>query len=172
MRRKTALPAVLTLIATLSAGACTSDDINEPLPRRSEAKTLAWAKQYTSAMARHAEVRITDDPAPRKHFEECIGRDGEIADDGRYQLSYAAYANLPEAEHIAAVRKLRKELEDHGVRVTSHTERPETPEVILYGANDKQQFSVTADSVNPPGTLRLEVSTPCFLPPGVKQQQF
>ncbi|MDQ8700924.1 hypothetical protein RCO28_00250 [Streptomyces sp. LHD-70] len=166
---------VSTLFAVLLSGACMSqqsDDVNEPLPRKSRESSLAWAREYTSAMARYAEVRITDHPASRKHFEECVGKNNEVADDGRYMLTYTAYAKIPDERHIGAVRKLRKALEEHGVRVTSHTERPETPEVILYGTNDEQRFSLIADSVNPPGTLRLSVSTACFLPPGVKQQQF
>lgn len=95
-----------------------------------------------------------------------------MSEDGRYTLTYTVYAKLPEGQHIATVRKVRKALEAHGVRITGYTERPEVPESILYGRNDKEGTFLIADSVNPPGTLRLSVSTPCFLPPRAKQQQF
>ncbi|WP_037647317.1 hypothetical protein [Streptomyces flavidovirens] len=149
-----------------------ADDINKPLPRKSRAESLAWAKEYTTAMAHYAEVKITDDPAPREHFQDCVGQNDEVPEDGRYTLTYAAYVKLGEDQHIATVRKLRKALEAHGVRITGHTERPKTTEAILYGKNDKEGYFIIADSVNPPGTIRLSVSTPCFLPPEAKQQHF
>ncbi|MDG4858963.1 hypothetical protein P8605_12490 [Streptomyces sp. T-3] len=175
MFRKHALLAALTSLTVLFTGACMSqqsEDVNKPLPRKSRADSLAWAKEYTAIMARYAEVKITDAPAPREHFQECIGKNDEVPEDGRYTLTYATYAKLPDEEHIAAVRKVRKALEAHGVRITGYTERPKTPEAILYGRNDEEGYFLIADSVNPPGTLRLSVSTPCFLPPGAEQQQF
>lgn len=149
-----------------------TDDINKPLPRKSREESLQWAKDYTSTMARYADVEISSDPAPRKRFDICVGQNDEVAEDGRYTLTYTGYAKLPDKQHIPAIRKLRKALEEHGVRITSHTERPATPEAIMYGRSDSEGYSLIADSVNPPGTLRLSVSTPCFLPPGAKQQQF
>ncbi|MEU9175206.1 hypothetical protein AB0D34_46975 [Streptomyces sp. NPDC048420] len=175
MFRKRAYLTTLILLSLPLTGACMSeqqDDINKPLPRKSRADSLAWAKEYTAAMAHYAEVKITDCPGPRHDFETCLGQNDEVAEDGRYTLTYTVYAKLPEDQHIATVRKIRKALEANGVRITSHTERPEVPESILYGRNDKEGTLLVADSVNPPGTLRLSVSTPCFLPPGVKQQQF
>lgn len=172
MRRKKITVTALAVIASLFTGACMSD-INEPLPRKSQADSLAWAKQYTSSMAHYADVEISGDPAPRKHTYICKGENGEEADDGRYTMTYAAYAKLPEDQHIRAIRKLRKALEAHGVRITSHDEFPETNEgAVMYGRGDKEGYFLIADSVKPPGTIRLSVSTPCFLPPGVEQQQF
>lgn len=175
MLHQRALIAVLAITTTLFTGACMSrqtDDINKPLPRKSRAESLAWAKGYTSTMARYADVEISGDPAPRKRFDTCVGRKDEVAEDGRYTLTYTSYATLPEERHIPAIRKLREALEQHGVRITSYTERPTTPEAIMYGRSDSEGYSLIADSVNPPGTLRLSVSTPCFLPPEAKQQQF
>ncbi|MCF1599833.1 hypothetical protein [Streptomyces muensis] len=174
MSRTRAYVTTLILLPLLT-GACTTqrpDDINKSLPHKSRADSLAWAKEYTAVMAQYAEVKIADEPGPREDFETCVGRNDEVSEDGRYTLTYAVYAKLPEDQHIATVRKVRKALEAHGVRITSHTERPEVPESILYGRNDKEGIFLIVDSVNPPGTLRLSVSTPCFLTPGAKQQQF
>ncbi|WP_128512538.1 hypothetical protein [Streptomyces inhibens] len=148
------------------------DDLNKPLPRKSRADALAWAKQYTAAMAHYAETKISNDPAPRESFEECIGRNDEVADDGRFTLTYAVYAHLPQKDHIEAVRKVRTALKQHGVEITSYEERPARPEVLLHGFHNKEHFSLIADSVKPPNLLRFSVSTPCFLPPGAKQQKF
>ncbi|MFI7097623.1 hypothetical protein [Streptomyces lydicus] len=150
-----------------------SSDPNEPLPRKSRGDSLTWAKHYTSTMAHYAEVKIGDRFGPFTDFEDCVGQDDQVADDGRYTLTYTVYADLPQESHISAVRKLKAALEKHaGIRVTDYEERPKTPEVTLYGQHDKEHFSLIADTAKPPNTLRLSVSTPCFLPPGVKQQKF
>ncbi len=149
-----------------------SEDVNKPLPRKSRQDSLAWAKQYTSAMAHYAEVEIGHQFGPLENFGDCVGKHDEVADDGRYRLTYTVYAKLPRDQHIAAARKLRTALKEHGVEITDFTERPEKPEVIMYARHPREKFFVVADTVKPPNTLRLEVSTPCFLPPGAKQQKF
>ncbi|MFB6758321.1 hypothetical protein ACFCXR_02790 [Streptomyces noursei] len=42
-----------------------------------------------------------------KEFRDCFGREGEHADDGRFGLTYAVRATLPEAEHGKAIRTRR-----------------------------------------------------------------
>ncbi|WP_150248534.1 hypothetical protein [Streptomyces albofaciens] len=148
----------------------TQDDPNRPLPRKSREDSEAWAKQYVSAMAHYAGVTLDTATAPHVDFQDCVGRNDEVADDGRYTLKYTAYANLPLADHEKAVGKLREALEKDGeVRITAYEEKPR---VILYGHHSKEKFDIIADSVKPPNTLRLSVGTPCFLPPGAKQQRF
>ncbi|MEU9121174.1 hypothetical protein AB0C96_15195 [Streptomyces sp. NPDC048506] len=166
---------VLAASVILSTGACMSqqsNDPNKPLPRKSREDSLAWAKNYTSAMAHYAGVKAGDKYGPYTDFEDCVGENDEVADDGRYTLTYTVYASLPREEHIPAVRKLRAVLKQHGVDVSSYEERPHSHEVILDGHHEKEDFSLIADTVKPPNTLRLSVSTPCFLPPGAKQQKF
>ncbi|MEU5212548.1 hypothetical protein [Streptomyces sp. NPDC020742] len=148
------------------------DDLNKPLPRKSREDALAWAKKYTAVMAHYADVKVSSDPAPLESFEECIGRNDEIADDGRFTLSYVVYVHLPQDQHITAVRKVRQALEQHAVKISSYEERKARPEVLLYGYHEKENFSVSADSSKPPNLLSFSVSTPCFLPPGAKQQRF
>ncbi|BCK71551.1 hypothetical protein Srufu_055040 [Streptomyces libani subsp. rufus] len=166
----------LIALTTLLTGACMSqpdDHPNAPLPRKSRADTLAWAKQYTSTMAHYAQVDVADDPAPQTHFEDCVGKGDEVADDGRFTLTYATYARLPAQDHIAAVRKLRNALKNHGVDVSDYTEDPDRPTVTLYAKNRTERFLITADNtIKPANTLLLAVSTSCFLPPDAKQQKF
>ncbi|MFE0376055.1 hypothetical protein ACFW1M_10780 [Streptomyces inhibens] len=167
---------VLAASVILSTGACMSqqsNDPNEALPRKSREDSLAWAKHYTSTMAHYAGVKVGNKYGPFTDFEDCIGENDEVADDGRYTLTYTVYASLPREEHIPAVRKLRAALKQQGgVDVSSYQESPQSHEVILDGYHEKEKFSLIADTVKPPNTLRLSVSTPCFLPPGAKQQKF
>ncbi|MFH8345141.1 hypothetical protein [Streptomyces sp. NPDC018045] len=166
---------VLSLLSLLLTGACVSqpsEHINAPLPRKSRADALAWAKHYTSTMAHYAEVEIADGPGPFTDYEACVGKNDEVADDGRFSLTYTVYAQLPRAQHIAAVRKLRATLKDRGVDVSDYTEEADAQKVTLYGKHPSEKFLIIADTVKPPNTLRLSVSTSCFLPPDAKQQQF
>ncbi|OKH99705.1 hypothetical protein A6A06_21705 [Streptomyces sp. CB02923] len=149
-----------------------SDNINAPLPRKSRSDALEWAKRYTSTMAHYAEVTVADGPGPFTDFEACVGKNDEVADDGRFSLTYTVYAHLPREQHIAAVRKLRAALKGHGVDVSDYTEEAEAHKVTLYGKHSAEKFLIIADTVKPPDTLRLSVSTSCFLPPDAKQQQF
>ncbi|AOP50460.1 hypothetical protein [Streptomyces lydicus] len=173
--RRTRLIA-LTASALIFTGACMSSqssDPNKPLPRKSREDSLTWAKHYISTMAHYAEVKIGKRFGPFTDFEDCVGQNDEVAHDGRYTLTYTAYADLPQEQHIPAVRKLRAALKKQGgVDVSSYEERPHSHEVILDGYHEKENFSLIADSVKPRNTLRLSVSTPCFLPPGAKQQKF
>lgn len=166
-------PIALAASIILLTGACMSqqsNDSNKALPRKSREESLTWAKHYTSTMAHYAEVKIGSKFGPFTHFEDCVGQNDEVADDGRYTLTYTAYANLPREDHASAVRKLRMALEKHaGVKVTDYDEHPRA---ILYGHHDGENFDLIADTVKPPNTLRLSVSTPCFLPPGATQQKF
>ncbi|MEU3709235.1 hypothetical protein [Streptomyces catenulae] len=166
---------LLTFSVTLFTGGCMSQNdaaLNKPLPRKIRTAALSWAKQYTNVMAHYAGVSVADAPPPLESFEDCVGQNDEVADDGRFTLSYTVYAHLPQGKHIEAVRKVRHALEEHAVKITSYEERPARPEVLLYGYHEKERFSLIADSVKPPNLLRFSVSTPCFLPPGAEQQHF
>ncbi len=150
-----------------------SSDPNKALPRKSREDSLAWAKRYTSSMAHYAGVKVGNKFGPFTDFEDCIGQNDEVADDGRYTLTYTVYAEVPREEQIPVVRKLRAALKDHGgVEVSSYEERPQSHEVVLDGRHKTENFSLIADTAKPPNTLRLSVSTPCFLPPGARQQKF
>lgn len=150
-----------------------SNNPNKALPRKSREDSLAWAKHYTSTMAHYAGVKVGNKYGPFTDFEDCIGQNDEVADDGRYTLTYTVYAEVPLEEHIPAVRKLRAALKNHGgVEVSSYEERPQSHEVVLDGRHKTEKFSLIADTAKPPNTLRLSVSTPCYLPPGVTQQKF
>ncbi|MET9295237.1 hypothetical protein [Streptomyces sp. NPDC003077] len=168
--------AVCSLSIALLAGACASSessDSNKALPRKSREESLAWAKSYTATMARHADVTIGGKYGPHTRFENCIGRNGEVADDGRYTLAYTVYAQLPGKEHAAALRRLRTALEkDDGAKVTSYQEQPQS---LLFGRSEERDgkaMDLVVGSAGPSDTLRLSVRTPCFLPPGARQQRF
>lgn len=153
-----------------------SDDPNAPLPRMKKEAALQWAEDYTAYMARITDVELLPATAD-VNWEACVGENDEVADDGRYSLFYYIYSPAPSSEHTRIVRKLRRELPQHGYEVTSYREFKGAYESAVFRArNKKNSYSVSADTVGSgktkPQRLSFAVRTPCMLPPGVEQQQF
>lgn len=153
-----------------------SDDSNAPLPRMAKDAALQWAKDYTAYMAKLTDVELLPDTA-KVNFEECVGENDEVAEDGRYSLFYYVYSPAPVTEHTRIVRKLRSELPKQGYEVTSYREfKNAYASAIFWARNKKNDYRVEADTVGSgktkPQRLSFSVRTPCMLPPGVKQQQF
>ncbi|MEU6528617.1 hypothetical protein ABZ869_05425 [Streptomyces sp. NPDC046928] len=152
------------------------DDVNAPLPRMAKEEALRWAKDYTAYMAKLTDVELLPD-TQKVHFEDCLGKNDEVAKDGRYSLFYYIYSPAPVTDHTRIVRQLRDELPKRGYEVTSYREFKNAYEsAVLTARNNKNNYSVEADTVgsgeDKPQRFSFAVRTPCMLPPGVKQQQF
>ncbi|MEU6541827.1 hypothetical protein [Streptomyces sp. NPDC046859] len=152
------------------------DDVNAPLPRMAKDEALRWAKDYTAYMAKLTDVELLPD-TEKVHFEDCLGKNDEVAEDGRYSLFYYVYSPAPASDHTRIVRRLRSELPKRGYEVTDYREFKNAYESAILGArNKKNNYTVEADTVgsgkNKPQRFSFAVRTPCMLPPGAKQQQF
>ncbi|MFF4521575.1 hypothetical protein [Streptomyces bluensis] len=167
--------AAALLITAACAGGDGEDDKNAALPRKSEKQALSEAQQYTEAMARYSGVVLSSGTAVKDVYD-CVGKDDEIAEDGRFTLTYHIKGELPREKHIAAARRLSKALEGHRITVDSLDERPgDDRPVILDGSvvgKQKERISLTVESIEAPDGLQYVVTTPCYLPPGVRQQRF
>ncbi|MFE5185298.1 hypothetical protein [Streptomyces sp. NPDC056628] len=165
------------LAALLLTAACTSgsEDPNVPLPRREKDDALRWAKDYTAYVAKLTDVELLPD-TEKVHFEDCLGKNDEVAEDGRYSLFYYVYSPAPATDHTRIVRRLRSELPKRGYEVTAYREFKNAYESATLGARNKNNYTVEADTVgsgeDKPQRFSFAVRTPCMLPPGVEQQQF
>lgn len=151
-------------------------DPNAPLPRMDKDSAVKWAEEYTAYMARLTDVEL--DPSTAKaRFEACLGKNDELAVDGRYGLFYYVNSPVPVTEHTRVVRALRRELPRQGYEVTAYREFQSAYASAVFRARDtKNSCLVTADTVGSgrtkPQRLSFAVRTPCLLPPGVEQQWF
>ncbi|MDI3408402.1 hypothetical protein [Streptomyces cavernicola] len=170
----------LLLVTMIATGGCMSsspeDDPNTRLPRMERSDALTWARDYTSYMAEITDVELINS-TEKINYEECLGANGELADDGRYSLFYYVYSPAPVTEHTRVVRALRQELKKKGYEVTGYREFKDSYYAATLSARNRSNgYSVTADTVGSgktkPQRLSFAVRTPCMLPPGVKQQQF
>ncbi|MCI3277902.1 hypothetical protein [Streptomyces cylindrosporus] len=164
--------------ALLLAVGCTSQDDgrNAPLPRMAKDDALKWAKDSTAHMAELTGAELLPDTV-RVNWEECVGENDEVAEDGRYSLFYYVYSPAPATEHTRMVRKLRSELPGEGYEVTSYREFKSAYASAVFRARDKKNdYSVEAETVgsgkSKPQRFSFAVRTPCLLPPGDKQQKF
>lgn len=151
------------------------DGINDPLPRMSKKKAEEWAKHWTESMARTAKAEIepeTDPELPAAKFTNCIGQNGESADDGRFTLRYSVRAKLPKEQHAEAIRAIRDTLKQKGFEIQGYRSNPsKDPANLVDARHPKDQQSISAEDLNEE-LIVLIVSTPCLLPPGAEQKQF
>lgn len=168
--RRIALPA-LTLLALLATGGCMTDNgKNEPLPVKSQPRAEYEVRALIDLLAEEIGSEV-DAKTVDKRFRDCIGKNNETADDGRFDLSYTAQVPLPRAQYNAGLRKLKKKLEDEGYKVSSYREG-DWRHILLYSKGGDANFFVSVGATKPPyDQMVLGVTTPCFLPPGTKQEE-
>ncbi|MFI1199852.1 hypothetical protein ACH4VR_10395 [Streptomyces sp. NPDC020883] len=141
---------------------------NDPLPVKSRDGAERSARALIDSLASQYGLRV-DDKTVDKEFYECFGKNHERATDGRFDLSYAVRAQLPGGEHGKALGPMRKRLEAEGFKILGYREKPSQALMDARGGSDNLFISI--DSYGRRDALVFSVETPCFLPPGVKQEQ-
>ncbi|MFF1476070.1 hypothetical protein ACFVYD_00480 [Streptomyces sp. NPDC058301] len=147
-------------------------EVNAPLPRMSKEKAEEWARHWTDSMTRTAKATVDPRTARRQaDYTNCVGRNGESADDGRFTLSYSVRATLPRAQHAEAVRAIRDTLKSKGFEIQGYRSDPsKNPANLLDAQHPTDHHFISAEDLDD-NLLLFVVNTPCLLPPGVKQQQ-
>ena len=144
---------------------------NDPLPVKSQEQAEHLVRSLVDSLAEEHHLKV-DGKTVHKEFRDCFGKEGESADDGRFDLTYAVRAALPKPEHGKAIRAMRKKLEAQGFKISGYREdKTKDPWALMDAEGGKDDLSVSVESYMPPNQLVFSVNTPCFLPPGVKQQQ-
>ncbi|RSO29975.1 hypothetical protein DMH15_26465 [Streptomyces sp. WAC 06725] len=144
---------------------------NDPLPVKSRGQAEHLVRSLVDSLAGEYDLKV-DGKTVHAEFRHCYGENGESASDGRFDLTYAVRASVPEAEHGKAIRAMRKKLEAEGFKVSGYREdKTKKPWALLDADGGKDDLSVSVESYMPPTQLVFSVSTPCFLPPGTKQEQ-
>ncbi|MDI3386512.1 hypothetical protein QIS99_09835 [Streptomyces sp. B-S-A8] len=169
-RRRIALP-LLALFALLATAGCMTDNgKNDPLPVKSKSKAEHEVRALIDLLADEIGSEV-DTETVDKNFHECRGRQGEEANDGRFDLGYSVAVPQPRAEYNSALKRLRKRLEAEGYKVSDYREG-DWRHVLLYAKGGNANYFVSVGASKPPyDEMTLAVKTPCFLPPGVEQEQ-
>ncbi|MFH8404883.1 hypothetical protein ACH4FX_08905 [Streptomyces sp. NPDC018019] len=159
----------LLILALLATGGCMNDSgKNDPLPVRSKEKAEQQVRELIGSLAAQYSLK-TDEKTVDKEFRDCFGKNHERAGDGRFDLTYSVRSRLPGEEHGKALRAMREKLEASGYKVSGY--REEASDALMDAEGGVDGFSVSVESYRPATELVFSVTTPCFLPPGVKQEQ-
>ncbi|MDI3407943.1 hypothetical protein [Streptomyces cavernicola] len=167
-RRRT--PPTLALLTSLALAGCTAGSgKNDPLPVKSKSKAEYEVRALIDLLA--DEIGSEADPETvDKNFRECRGKQGEEANDGRFDLGYSVAVPHPRAEYNPGLKKLRKRLEAEGYKVTDYREG-DWRNILLYAKGGDANYFVRVGASKPPyDEMTLSVKTPCFLPPMVDQE--
>jgi hypothetical protein len=174
-RSQRRLPALAIACTLLTAGcASSSDGINAPLPRASRAQATAKARSMVDALAGAAGLR-PGPPTSETAFSDCVGQNDEIAHDGRFELAYSVYVNVPQDQQTTVGQKIRTYMRRAKYAdVSFHPFHTATAELMVRGYNG--DWFIDIDTVLPgsgPATrIYISINSTCYLPPGVKQQKF
>jgi hypothetical protein len=145
------------------------DGKNDPLPVKSRDKAEFDVRSLIDRLGDEIGTQ-PDSETVDKEFRDCVGKQGETADDGRFDMHYRAEMPLPRGEYDDALRKLKKKLKSGGYKITGYREG-DWQEVLLYAKGGNDDFFVSVGGVKPPHeALTFAVTTPCFLPPGAEQE--
>lgn len=143
---------------------------NDPLPVKSKSRAEYEARALVDLLADAIGSEV-DAKSVDKKVRECRGKQGEEANDGRFDLAYSAAVPHARAGYSTALKKLRKKLEAEGYRVSDYREG-DWRHILLYAKGGDAHYFVRVGASKPPyDELTLSVKTPCFLPPGVDQEQ-
>lgn len=141
---------------------------NDPLPVKSKASAEHSARTLIDQLASQYGLQV-DDKTVRKEFRDCFGKNHEHASDGRFDLTYSVRSPLSGDQHGKALRPMRKKLEAAGYKVSSYRDDPS--DALMDAKGGRDNLFVSVESYMPATDLVFSVNTPCFLPPGVKQEQ-
>ncbi|MFB7635410.1 hypothetical protein ACFC0M_31280 [Streptomyces sp. NPDC056149] len=141
---------------------------NDPLPVKSKDGAERSARELIDSLAGQYRLQV-DDETVHKEFRDCFGKSHERANDGRFDLTYSVRVQLPGAEHGKALQPMRKKLETEGYKILGY--RAEPSQALMDARGGSDNFFISVDSYGRRDALVFSVNTPCFLPPGVKQEQ-
>ncbi|MDQ8704584.1 hypothetical protein RCO28_19115 [Streptomyces sp. LHD-70] len=143
---------------------------NDPLPVKSQSRAEYEVRALIDLLADELGSEV-DTETVNKNFRECRGKQGDEANDGRFDLGYSAAVPHPRAEYNSGLKKLRKKLEAKGYKVTDYREG-DWRHILLYAKGGDANYFVSVGASKPPyDEMTVYVTTPCFLPPGVDQEQ-
>ncbi|MEV6975156.1 hypothetical protein [Kitasatospora sp. NPDC093806] len=160
--------AAVAFVLPLLLGGCMSrTSPTDPIPVMARQEAQDWAQHMTEYMAQTAGGTITPDTV-RPSFRQCVGKNDEVANDGRYTMSYAAYSPIALEQHPEAARRIRTMLEQQEFQVSGYRETLNGKvQALLDAFQPSGRYLVSVETMAS-GDLMFRISTRCLMPPSAK----
>ncbi|WP_236718576.1 hypothetical protein [Actinoplanes sp. TFC3] len=148
---------------TLLATSCSSDqpaDKEAPLETKSKAEIATAVRDQAQAIADAAGGELKnflDRSAP------CEGRNGETADDGRWNPSGFAAIPLASDKHAAALKAIADAWQSQGWEISENRTFKDGGGSIA-GRNPQNGLNTSITSSNPPKQLAVIIGSACYRP--------
>jgi len=160
------LTVVLAVAGTLLADGCGSgpDQNNgkdEKVETKSKTDVVALARgqaeqvaQLTGGTLEQWETRSS----------ACTGRNGEIADDGRWSLSAFAAVKLPADKHVKGLQAVHDQWQSKNWEITTFRTLPDGVRGVLDGRDPTNGLTVSLASSVGKTQLALTMGSACYQP--------
>ncbi|MET8151817.1 hypothetical protein ACIBSW_16805 [Actinoplanes sp. NPDC049668] len=164
MRRRAGVVLVTALL--LAATACSSNDdqpggTEAPLQTKKKADVEALARQQFESVAQLAGGELIGWEA---RTAACQGKNGELADDGRWNLTAFATVKLPADKHVAALRAVHDTWVGQKWEIVDYRTLSDGVRGTLSGRDPASGNSISVDSSRPPVQLSLNLGSACYQP--------
>ncbi|MEU7901741.1 hypothetical protein [Actinoplanes sp. NPDC049118] len=163
MTRRSHRYGILLAATTLLLGSACSNDQpggkDAPLETKSEAEVEAVARSQADSIAALAGGPLED---WHTNTTACQGRNGETADDGRWDLAGFAHVKLPADKHAAALHTIHDKWQTQGWQINAFQVQDDGG--VLSGRDPKTGLSITLSSSKPPIQIAVTVGSPCYQP--------
>lgn len=147
------------VLAMLLVAGCGDEGTTVEAKPRAEVETTVRAQ--ADAVAATAGVALQ---GWRANSAPCDTPDGNIADDGRWNLTGFAAIPLAADQHVATLRKLKEQWQAGGWRISDDRTLPDGVRGSLSGVAPGTGLSVSITSSDPPKQLALIIASPCYRP--------
>ncbi|HWG99303.1 MAG TPA: hypothetical protein VNV66_08280 [Pilimelia sp.] len=157
IRRRTAASVAIAILLLMLV-AC--DEKGQPLPVMREAEAVQMVRMHAERIAETARSTLNNwnvVSAP------CEGRNGEVAEDGRWNLSGHAQIPVPESAQITTLQLIRERWQEQGYEITRFRSfGPEGRHGSLSAREPRNGVSITLSTTTPPQALAVTLLTPCY----------
>ncbi|GGQ77452.1 hypothetical protein [Couchioplanes azureus] len=164
MTRRAGIALVTALL--LAASGCSSTDDQPggkeaPLQTKTKADVEALARQQFETIAQLAGGELTNWEA---RTTACQGQNGEIADDGRWNLTAFAAVKLPADKHVAALRAVHDKWQAQGWEIADYRTLSDGARGTLSGRDPASGNSISLASSKPPVQIAMNLGSACYQP--------
>lgn len=155
------LAVVLILVTGCTGGNTTEPGKDDPLQTKATAEVTALAEARARAVATSAGVPLEN---WRTSTAPCVGRGGEIADDGRWTLNGFAGLLVSAADQLATLHRIRDMWRQQGYEITEDRVFADGTRGAVSVRDPETSISISLTTTPSRERIALILASGCYLP--------